>query len=258
MKMMLRFLLLIIGLIWLGVPAWGVESTRTASLKVGIGSGQAGQKVTVPLWLEATPDLRHQAAVFVVDVTFDPSKLTLERVTPGEATTVEGNEIALSEPPVPGPVPGTKVFTLAVADLAIEDPAVFGLNDGALPQAMLTFRINDSAAIGPTSLTLSGLFMVDIQQGEITNVATTPGTVTVDLLPPPPPVVYGDATGDGRFDSLDINETIDWWLAVRERPTAGPRFIAADVDGNGTINTVDINFMIDRWLGRIARFPVES
>jgi hypothetical protein len=71
-------------------------------------------------------------------------------------------------------------------------------------------------------------------------------------------IVYGDATGDMKFDLADINKLVDW-LLLRETPPAvgSAARTRADVNGDGSLDLIDINIYVDRLLLRITKFPIE-
>lgn len=148
---------------------------QRVEIRLGDGSGEAGESVTVPLEMSMEPD--RLVAVLVLKIRFDGTRLTFDRATGGAATRIDGNEVVMSEGPEDGATPGTKEVTVVVVDMAISDPGIFGLNDGE--QALITFQVNEEVATGPTTLEIVEWMATDHSGANISNTTLRNGTLAL-------------------------------------------------------------------------------
>ncbi len=177
------------------------------TLTVGTASGQPGQQVKVTVSIQDNPGLRG----LNFGISYDHSRLTLEDYDCIDGLlTVSDWSVGIGE--------GEKALWLQSDALT---------TDGAL--LTLVFRISDTAPLGDTAVTLTGITGVN-EEAALVKPACAGGTVTVASGLP------GDVNGDGRVTSADEKRLRRFLSGASVSIETGN----ADLNGDGSIDLMDL------------------
>jgi hypothetical protein len=250
------------GFLW-----FSYDALRQTSAVAGAHSS-SGRLVGIanPCWVTARSTA--YAPRLVAEVTLNQLEryqMSLDRYSSGTSTTEPTNVVATWMPA------GGSVYAFDGSTTACDGTFILDYTDLMLagpPQATRYYlRVRDSVAGNPTIV--KNFKLKDLVNHTEISYSPVPLSVdnqtamlyldyTVGQPANSPPVVYGDANGDGGFALADVNRMVDWLLRRATPPAPGTgTFTACDVNGDNSLSLADLNLLVDKLLGRITKFPVE-
>ena len=205
---------------------WGVgvgSQASAATLTVGVVEADVGGTgVAVPISLET--EAFEDVTDMQFDLLYDADHLELADMEAGPATEEADKDFDFSELDEPGQVRAV----------------VSGLNVNPIPDGVVVtayFDVTDQVPEETLSLSLENAILSDAVGVQVPT-STEDGGIAIEDVP------FGDVTGSGTVNAMDIQTVINYVLGIPIDPSYEP-----DVTGTGTVNAADIQAVINVVLG---------